>query len=76
MTDWWIQFFKEFQRDGLFNSTTFYHMYENIDGRVLLYSCTCVTQCFNAVEILCGITLDHLCRGNSLHLHTSGTTTE
>lgn len=28
VTDWWIQFFKEFQRDGHFNSTTFYHMYE------------------------------------------------
>ena len=28
VTDWWIGFFKEFQRDGHFNSTTFYHMYE------------------------------------------------
>ena len=36
----------------------------------------CVTQCFNAIEILCGIALDHLCRGSSLHMHMSGITTE
>ena len=36
----------------------------------------CVTQCFNAIEILCGFALDHLCRGSSLHMHMSGITTE
>ncbi len=37
VTDWWIQFFKDFQRDGHFNSTTFYHMYENNDPNVIIY---------------------------------------
>jgi hypothetical protein len=37
VTDWWIQFFKDFQRDGHFNSTTFYHMYENSDPNVIIF---------------------------------------
>ena len=51
------------------HSTTFYHMYENNDPNDWITYCLCL-------GILYDTALDHLCRGISLHLHMSGTTTE